>query len=447
MVPPPVTIPGAALAVMRPAGPTTVPPPPLLQIKPAPGAIPEVDNLIDFLLNEALQGIPGEVRSKIVKVSHGVYRFGTKEVTLHTQNGRLFVYRIGEMLRHVPFQTLLQEEGLTPSALAAAGMAATVSSSVADTSSVARIALQAKQISAGVTTTTRAALQQAPFGLSRPVEQKTDPQALMSKRVEAATKAMDVSKQIVRRSVNFEDDKLLRKLLSKGLKHDKHWQTSYQEYCSARGVTEHDQKHQDRDFIATFIEQNLANSINQEWAKKIIWSHSSAEGDKKEKKEKKDKKDKDRDRDKDKDKDRERKKKEKKRKASDSSSSNCKAAASSSNNNAVPPSVAPLDMPMTMPMYGPGMPMSMSGMMGQMGQMGQLGQMGQIGQMGQMGQMGQLGQMGGIMGHMGLPMLSDIGMPAVGAEMMEEHRAKKKAKAEKSDKGKKAEKSSKARKQ
>merc|ERR1711994_622866 len=95
---------------------------------------------------------------------------------------------------------------------------------------------------------------------------RTDPQALMSKRVEAATKAMDVSKQIVRRSVNFDDDKLLRKLLSKGLKHDESWLASYEEYCTARGVSKRDQRHHDKDFVATFIEQNLANSISKDWA-------------------------------------------------------------------------------------------------------------------------------------------------------------------------------------
>mmetsp|Transcript_132696 Transcript_132696/g.322448 ORF Transcript_132696/g.322448 Transcript_132696/m.322448 type:complete len:1090 (-) Transcript_132696:15-3284(-) len=356
LVPPPLTIPGSTLAVVRPMTPATVPPP--LQIRPSPPAGPEVDNLIDLLLNEALEGMPGEVRARIAKVGHGVYRFGTKEVTLHTQNGRLYVYRIGEVLRHVPFQTLLQEEGLTPAALAAAGLSATTSSGVADTSSVARIALQAKQISSGVTTTTTAALQPAPFGLSRPVEQKSDPQALMSKRVEAATKAMDVSKQIVRRSVNFEDDRLLRRLLSKGLKHDKQWQAAYQEYCTARGVTEHDQRLQDKDFIATFIEQNLASSINQEWAKKILWSHSQG-GDKKEKKEKKDRKDK------------EKKKKDKKRRASGSSSGSERAVGASSG-AAVPPPAAPMDMPMAMSMYG-GMPLGVGGMMGQLGQLGQLG--------------------------------------------------------------------------
>merc|ERR1712151_1126990 len=101
--------------------PLRAPPPPNLQGTPAG----EVDNLVDLLLNEALEGMPPEIRAKIVKASHGVYRFGTKEVTLHTVNGRLFVYRVGDVVRHVPFQKLLEEEGLTPAQLAAVGIGAT----------------------------------------------------------------------------------------------------------------------------------------------------------------------------------------------------------------------------------------------------------------------------------------------------------------------------------
>merc|ERR1719282_1970387 len=329
------------------------------------------------------------------------------------------------MVRHVPVQMLLQEEGiiprpvLTPAAAAAAGTgtpatatpavaippvlattspAAAVAAAVApniaavDTSSVARIALQSKQISAGVTTTTTAALQQPvlPFGLSRPPEQKTDPQALMSKRVEAATKAMDVSKQIVRRSINFEDEKFLRKLMSKGLKHDKQWQTAYQEFCQARGVSEVDQKMQDKDFIATFIERNLANSINQDWAKKIIYSDQPQEAG-----EKKDNKDK--------------KKRDKKRKASESSSSNERAVAGLGgmcNMGGTAP--AGMEMPVPMPMYGPpGMPLGMGG-----------------------------GMMTPVMPGMplGLPMLADAGgMPGMGMDVMEDQRARKRPKQDRAD--------------
>eukprot|EP00811_Abedinium_folium_P005395 NODE_14970_length_1075_cov_5.448312.p2 GENE.NODE_14970_length_1075_cov_5.448312~~NODE_14970_length_1075_cov_5.448312.p2 ORF type:complete len:163 (-),score=65.49 NODE_14970_length_1075_cov_5.448312:51-539(-) len=129
-----------------------------------------------------------------------------------------------------------------------------------------------------------------PFGLSRPAEDKpSDPVALMSKRVEAATKAMDVSKQIVRRSINFDDEKFLRKLVSKGLKRDRVWQTAYTEYCSSHSVVDGDVKKQDKDFVATFIERNLANSINQDWAKKIMYS-TGGDDEKRDKKDKKEKK-------------------------------------------------------------------------------------------------------------------------------------------------------------
>merc|ERR1712066_150429 len=118
-----------------------------------------------------------------------------------------------------------------------------------------------------------------PFG-HKPVqvavveEKQTDPQALMSKRVEAAAQAMAVSKMIARRTVNFDDERLMRKLISKGLKHDKQWEAAYLEYCSSHGVLQGDEKSQSKEFIGNFIERNLANSINQDWVKKNIVSRS-----------------------------------------------------------------------------------------------------------------------------------------------------------------------------
>lgn len=144
---------------------------------------------------------------------------------------------------------------------------------------------------------------------------------MMSKRVEAATRAMDISKQIVKRSINFEDEKLLRKLLKNGLKNDKQWMSYYKELCSSRGLpTDHDPKKLEKDVVANFIEKNMPNSINQDWAKKIIYKEKG----------KKDKKE---------------KKKDKKRKASDSSSSEDKGAAAGNSQQivAVTPSPDPTE--------------------------------------------------------------------------------------------------------
>merc|ERR1712137_943276 len=101
-------------------------------------------------------------------------------------------------------------------------------------------------------------------------ERKLDPQALMSKRVEAATQAMAVSKMVARRTVNFDDERLMRKLISKGLKHDKQWEAAYLEYCSSHGVVQGDEKGQSKEFIGNFIERNLGNSINNEWVQRIL---------------------------------------------------------------------------------------------------------------------------------------------------------------------------------
>jgi len=502
VVPPPLGGTAAALAIVPVGGGATAPTAAaggsssgsqlamaLQQLK-APGAPPagqpasggvEVDNLVDLLLNEALEGVAPDVRAQIFKAGHGVYRMGTKEVTLHTTNGRLYVYRVGEVVRHVPIQTLLKEEGLLPadqpaagavpaaapgvaasgvaaaaaaagtagaaaaltSPAAAPGAAGTAAAAAApvDSSAVARITLQSKQISIGVATAVR-----------------QDAQALMSKRVEAATKAMDVSKQIVRRSVNFDDEKLLRKLLKSGLKNDKAWLQAYQEYCTSRGIAEMEPKNQNKDFVASFIERNLANSIHEDWAKKIIYPATEPDGEKKEKKDKKDKKDK--------------KKKDKKRKASDSSSSDVQLGGPSSPTGAgdaaaagtlalaipsppgggggagacggscggcgsgggcggqpPPPGMRPPGMPPPgMPTHGPPPGMPMFGMPFGMG--------------------GMMGMPGGMMGHM--PMFGDGGMPpGMGVGMtpgMPEERARKKAKKEDHGEKPKKEKGSKAKK-
>mmetsp|Transcript_62929 Transcript_62929/g.135125 ORF Transcript_62929/g.135125 Transcript_62929/m.135125 type:complete len:234 (-) Transcript_62929:88-789(-) len=232
----------------------------------------------------------------------------------------------------------------------------------------------------------------------------------MTKRVEAATKAMDISKQIVRRSVNLEDEKLMRKLINKGIKKDKDWHSAFQEYCAARGVGALDQKSHDKEFIATFIERNLANSINQEWAKKIIYSNPN---EKKEKKEKKDKQ-----------------KKDKKRKASESSSSdkaNAVANTVSAGSTGPAPGLAGPTAPgmAAMNMYGhPGMPFGhMGGMIGPPHQMGMIP--------------------GSMAPHMGFPM---GGMaPGLGGlpELQDDPRARKKAKHEKGEKGEKTKKAKK----
>eukprot|EP00438_Fugacium_kawagutii_P021826 Skav232617 [mRNA] locus=scaffold1260:12482:32717:+ [translate_table: standard] len=78
-----------------------------------------------------------------------------------------------------------------------------------------------------------------PFGLGRPVPPVVtplpapDPQTLISKRVEAATRAADVAKQVLRRQIDFEDEEMLRKLVLKGVKSDKQWAAAYQALSAA----------------------------------------------------------------------------------------------------------------------------------------------------------------------------------------------------------------------
>ncbi|CAK9058337.1 unnamed protein product [Durusdinium trenchii] len=255
----------------------------------------DVDNLIDLLMKEALAPVNPEMRAHVQKISHGVYRVSGKEVTLHTISGNLYVYRIGDSVQHKPVKMLLIEEGLLAPDEEKSGVPSPTSNAPpVDTSSVARIAQISQQSSAaGAKTSTPGATQGVlPFGLGRPAPPvtpaKPDPQALISKRVEAATRAADVAKQVLRRQIDFQDEEKLRKLLIKGLKHDQQWSAAYQEYCSMRRVSPDAVLNANREFMATFVEQNLPNSINTEWAQKVI--HSKDKKDKKEdKKEKKEK--------------------------------------------------------------------------------------------------------------------------------------------------------------
>eukprot|EP00928_Gymnodinium_smaydae_P087160 TRINITY_DN71487_c0_g1_i1.p1 TRINITY_DN71487_c0_g1~~TRINITY_DN71487_c0_g1_i1.p1 ORF type:complete len:869 (+),score=170.77 TRINITY_DN71487_c0_g1_i1:121-2727(+) len=292
--------------------PAMQPPPPM---PPPAGAPPDVDNLVDLLMNETLQEATEEKRRRVQKVSHGVYMIGNLgEVTLHTLSGRLFVYRVGDSVRHCPVKQVLQEEGILqesspesqmPSGLpqppagfnASASAASTGPGSSVDTSSVARMVQQAAQISSGATTTKPPQQSATPFG-----QQKTDAQALVARKNEAAARANEISKQIVRRAINFDDNKLLRKLMSKGMKHDKQWLTAYQEHCAAKNLApDGELKKLGKDVLISFIEKHMVNSIHEDWAKKIMHPDPAKKEKKKEKKAAK--------------------KKEKKQKGSDSSSS------------------------------------------------------------------------------------------------------------------------------
>jgi hypothetical protein len=265
---------GLALALPPPSGPGIV----TGKVEERPS-----NNLVDFLLNEALSGTSDEFRETVTKVNEGLYKFGDQEVTLHTQVGRLYVYRVGDQIRNMTIVDLLRELGvpLKPEVLNSSGPGAV------DTSAVSRMINQSAAIATGNSMTAKPGSTSGPFGSKpststpEPPARVTDPQVLMQRRVEAAHKAMDVSKQIVRRSINFSDDKFMKKLVAKGLKHDKTWATAYSEYCVSKGVTDQDPKKQDKDMISTFVERNLANSINQEWAQKIMYRQENDPKDKK----------------------------------------------------------------------------------------------------------------------------------------------------------------------
>ncbi|CAE7275021.1 unnamed protein product [Symbiodinium sp. CCMP2592] len=317
LAPAAVAAPSLQMLTQKPAPlpPPPLPPPALpsptsdgeSQRSPGPSPVDEsgeVDNLIDLLMNEALAPVNPEMRNLVQKVSHGVYRISGKEVTLHTVSGALYVYRIGDSIKYTPIKSLLIEEGLVPSEEVAGSRQG--SAPPVDTSSVARVAQISQQTASLGAKIAAPGAQKGllPFGLGRPVTPlvisvpKADPQALISKRVEAATRAADVAKQVLRRQIDFEDEAKIRKLLIKGLKHEPDWAVAFQDFCNRRRVApEAAVVNAPREFITTFVQENLPNSINTEWAQKVIHG-----------KDKKEKKDKDKDKSK---KDKKEKKKEK----------------------------------------------------------------------------------------------------------------------------------------
>lgn len=117
--PPPVKAPVFVRASLQAAAPalqglvTVVqpppPPPPAAGMEislPENGAsdasqAPQADNLIDFLMNEALSALSPDMRARVQKTGRAVYNVASKEVTLHTIQGRLYVYRIGDAIRHM----------------------------------------------------------------------------------------------------------------------------------------------------------------------------------------------------------------------------------------------------------------------------------------------------------------------------------------------------------
>lgn len=309
------------------AGRPPPPPPPLQPPGPAaPGSLAaaaakgEVDNLVDFLLQEALEKAPPEQRARIVKVGHGLFRLGGKELTLHTANGSLYVYRVGDVIRHEPIGSFLESEGILPAPLAIAP--ASGSGGAVDNSAVSKIAQQSAQISAGLARTTPGSQQlalPAPFGQNcpRPELVKTGPKVLEAKKTAAAAIAMKASREMLRRIVNFDNERVLRKLVKAGTRQNRQWTSAWKEHCASSKVADADPKKVNIVVVTTFLDRQLAKHIDEDWVKPIIEESKKGMKEKKDKKEKSDKKDKkEKERHKDKE-DHERARR--KRKASDAS--------------------------------------------------------------------------------------------------------------------------------
>mmetsp|Transcript_43145 Transcript_43145/g.99408 ORF Transcript_43145/g.99408 Transcript_43145/m.99408 type:complete len:762 (+) Transcript_43145:24-2309(+) len=234
---------------------------------------PEVDNLVDFLLHEALQAVPATMRTSVQKVSHGVYRFGAREVTFHTKNGHLFVYRVGDSVQHTPIKNFIEAELLHWSE----EMPALIGPPAVDKSAVEKIAAQSVQISTGgasLVTKVAPLSGSMPFGINKPIA-PDDPETLSSKRVQATTHADELNRLAVRRlfaQLNFEDEATLRKLLSKGMKKDPEWDGAYTVFCKWHGVLPAAHKTHSKEVISTFLEKHLVKYEKKDWVQKFMKS-------------------------------------------------------------------------------------------------------------------------------------------------------------------------------
>jgi len=253
-------------------------------------------SLIDLLLQEAISSLDSATQAKIHKVSHGVYKMGSKEVTFHTIDGKLWVHHVGDVARNIPIETLLKEEGLAvpPS------LTGTLPSSSSRAMQVAATAAENAARTEGASKPT--IFHPAVTNLGRENSAAAgarNAEALKGKTEQATKQARDLARTMARRFVNFEDDGLLRLLILKGIKHDYYWEQAFKEFNNMPEMDAKSQKEVIKSLprakVEAFVEENTMKYLSEEWFKKVLEGAKQAppkDGKDKKDKGKKDKKDK-----------------------------------------------------------------------------------------------------------------------------------------------------------
>lgn len=232
----------------------------------------EQDTLVDNLLREALEAIENLDGIRARRLALGVYEFQDKEVTFVVKNGQLYVYRVGNDVRQIPIVMWLNQEIQKVQA---------VPVSRTDTDAVLKVGKAAASMASwpfGVDDTrdtrreerqerTKASKMSIP--LPKPMVPET---TVLTKKVKASTKATELNRRLIRRSISWDED-TLRKLMKVGLKKDMVWRESWNIFCQSSGLytpDERDPKKHTSDSLTGFIEANLGEVLSRDWVKEFL---------------------------------------------------------------------------------------------------------------------------------------------------------------------------------
>jgi len=230
----------------------------------------EQDTLVDNLLREALEAMENLDGIRARRLALGVYEFQDKEVTFVVKNGQLYVYRVGNDVRQIPIVMWLNQE---------VQKVQLVPVSRTDTDAVEKVGKSAASMASwpfGMDDTRdtrreekRGRAKTSKLSIPKPAVFET---TVLTKKVKAATKATELNRRLIRRSISWDED-TLRKLMKVGLKKDMVWRESWNIFCQSSGLfttDERDPKKHTVDSLTGFIEANLGEVLCRDWVKEFL---------------------------------------------------------------------------------------------------------------------------------------------------------------------------------
>eukprot|EP00397_Hematodinium_sp_SG-2012_P018240 GEMP01018680.1.p1 GENE.GEMP01018680.1~~GEMP01018680.1.p1 ORF type:complete len:815 (+),score=198.93 GEMP01018680.1:202-2646(+) len=231
----------------------------------------EEDTLVDNLLREALEGIDNLDCIKARRISLGVYEFQNKAVTFVVKNGQLFVYRVGNDVRQLPIMLWLNQEiqkAQAPTSKTDTAAVLTVGKNAASTASWPFGVDDRRDQEKIAHKPVKCIPLPEPVRGNSPVKENN----MMTKKVKAATKATELNRRLIRRSISWDED-TLRKLMKVGLKKDMVWRESWNICCQSYGwytTEERLPKKHSHETLTRFIEANLGEVLSRDWLKEFL---------------------------------------------------------------------------------------------------------------------------------------------------------------------------------